>query len=72
MLRPLRLQSEFEESGLRKTKPNRDDLQKLDFLFVFLTKRMVCIFKKLREGLKNISSASTQTTPSEVSLEVGI
>lgn len=42
-------QSESEESGLRKTKPNRDDCIKARFP-VCLIKRMVYIFLKIKRG----------------------
>lgn len=75
IVRSLRLQSEFEDSGLRKTKPNRDDCMKATFpvcLFVFKLRDWLVHLKKLMEGFKNISNASIQTTLSEVSLEVSI
>jgi hypothetical protein len=43
VVRPLRLQSESEDPGLRKTKPNRDDCMKARFL--------VCLFFTLRDWL---------------------
>lgn len=66
-VRPLQLHSQkFEESGLRKRKPNTDDYTKARLSSFFLKLRVACIFKNFRDELEKISSTSTKITLSKV------